>query len=85
MLVRQLINAWKEFPPFARFGLVVIVLGGIYDMIAHLQAPTYYGSFTPAQQAGHLIVLAGMVITLAAVLLDAIVPPGQSITKERRY
>jgi hypothetical protein len=78
--------AWKQFPPFARFGLLVLGLGAIYDTIAHLQAPTYYGSFTPAQQTGHLIALAGMVITLAAVLFDGIFPPRRSrSTKERRH
>jgi hypothetical protein len=83
----QLYMAWKQFPPFARFGLAVVVLGTIYDVIAHLQAPGYYGNFTPAQQSGHLIILAGMVITLAAVLFDALFPPrrSRSITKERRY
>jgi hypothetical protein len=83
----QLLTAWKQFPPLARFGLLVIVLGTVFDVTAHLQAPGYYGTFTPAQQIGHLIILAGMVITLAAVLFDALFPPhrSRSITKERRY
>ena len=85
--LNKLITAWKQFPPFARFGLVVIVLGTVFDVIAHLQAPGYQAAFTPAQQTGHLIILAGMVITLAAVLFDALFPPrrSRSITKERRY
>ena len=85
--LRWLVNAWKGFPPFARFGVVVLVLGTIYDADAHLQVRGYYGSFTPAQQTGHLIILVGMVITIAAVLLDAIFPPRPrpSITTPRRY
>lgn len=86
-VLSELLVAWQQFPPLARFGLLVVVLGTIYDVIAHLQAPGYYGNFTPAQQTGHLIILAGMVITLAAVLFDAIFPPRQqqSTTKGRRY
>ncbi|HEY9286650.1 MAG TPA: hypothetical protein VIT43_01365 [Candidatus Dormibacteraeota bacterium] len=87
MARNPLVIAWKQFPPFARFGVLVIVLGTIYDTMAHLQAPGYYGSFTPAQQTGHLIILAGMVITLAAVVLESIFPPRRSQTtiKARRY
>ncbi len=65
--------AWRTFSAATQVGLVTILLGGFGDALAHsLGPPASVGSFTPPQQAGHLVVLIGMVISLAGILIPAL-------------
>lgn len=66
-------DQWRAFPPLARFGSMTIGLGALADMAAHLQGSPA-GSFTPPQRAAHLVILLGMVATLAGILLDTLWP-----------
>jgi hypothetical protein len=51
----------------------VIVLGAVWDVIAHLRAgPTVAGTFTWSQKAGHLVVLIGMLVVVCSVVMEAI-------------
>lgn len=78
-------DEWRALPPLTRFGSITIGVGGVADVIAHLQAPAPGASFTTPQQLGHLVILLGMVATLSGVLLDAFWPPSrdrQSITPQ---
>jgi hypothetical protein len=69
---------WAAFPPLARTGVIVIVIGTVADVIAHTTAPSSGVRFTPPQQAGHLAILVGMIYTLAGVLFDALRSPSRS-------
>ena len=60
-------------PPLPKAGVVVIVLGAIVDSVAHATAPSHFVGFTPAEQAGHLTILIGMLYTLGGVILDPLI------------
>lgn len=65
-------SAWRAFSAVSQLGFVTVVLGAFADALAHtVGPPAPVGSFTPPQQAGHLVVLIGMVITLAGILIPA--------------
>ncbi len=64
---------WGTFSAATQVGLVTILLGGLGDALAHsLGPPASVGGFTPPQQAGHLVVVIGMVISLAGILIPAL-------------
>jgi hypothetical protein len=53
-------------PPLVRAGFVVVLLGAVVDTTYHL-APHQTGPMAWAGVGGHLVTMAGMVITLVGV------------------
>jgi hypothetical protein len=53
-------------PPLVRLGFIVVLLGAVVDTTYHL-APHPTGLMAWAGLGGHLVTMAGMVITLAGV------------------
>lgn len=68
-----------QLPLLARLGLLVLGLGGLADVVAHLEASVVEGGHaahlhehTPAELAAHLIGFAGMVLVLLGVVVDGV-------------
>ena len=60
---------WRRFPVLSMSGMEVMLAGTVGDLIAHLAHPDTTRGFTTPQQAAHLTVLLGMVLTLAGIVL----------------
>jgi len=60
---------WREFPYLSQLGFTVIVIGTLGDAVAHAVQPGARPGFTVPQQTAHLVILIGMVLTLAGVVL----------------
>jgi hypothetical protein len=56
----------RTLPPLVRAGFAVVVLGAVVDTTYHL-APHRTGLMAWAGVGGHLVTMAGMVITLVGV------------------
>ena len=64
-------GAWLRM--LFRSGCAVIVLGAVWDVVAHLRAGvTPAGTYTWAEKVGHLVVLLGMLVVVCAVVVEAI-------------
>lgn len=67
-MLRRRLSAWAQMPLSMRAGLVVIVLGTVADMAAHITARNSVGGFTLPQHAAHFVILVGMLVTLAGIV-----------------
>ena len=56
-----------SLPWICRFGLVLVVGGGLFDLACHLAEHFGVGSLTDVEYGGHVVVLIGMIIALAGV------------------
>ena len=67
-------NQIRALPLAIRLGLVVIVFGGLADLVTHLSFADAAepGGHTPAQLSAHAVVFAGMVLVLAGVVADGV-------------
>ena len=64
-----------SLPALARVGLLVLVLGGLADVVAHLEAAghaAHLHEHTPSEVSAHLIGFVGMVVILLGVVLDGV-------------
>ena len=67
-------RAWDVFvdlPLGMHIGLIVVCLGTLFDVGAHIAAGDLSPTFTrltPAERLGHWVVLGGMLISLASVV-----------------
>ena len=68
---------WRETPFAAQLGVVVIVLGTLGDVVAHAVLRGAGQGFTVPQQTAHLVILLGMVLTLAGVVTTRRRRPGR--------
>lgn len=62
-------------PLLTRVGLVVLVLGGFADVVAHLEASIHVGHLhehTSAEITAHLVAFMGMVLVLLGVVVDGV-------------
>lgn len=62
-------------PLLARLGLVVLVLAGFADVLAHLESAGHVGyvhEHTPAEISAHLGAFMGMVLILLGVVDDGV-------------
>lgn len=62
-------------PLLARLGLVVLVLGGFADVVAHLDSASNVGHLhehTSAEISAHLAAFMGMVLILLGVVTDGV-------------
>ena len=64
------------FPGLARFGIVVMVFGLLFDfvehdLVSHVNDRSVAG-FPLAEHAAHVVVLAGMVLVLVGIVRDGI-------------
>ena len=69
--VRELIS----LPVITRIGLVIMVVGGLADVAAHLEAAghtEHLHEHTPSELSAHLIGFVGMVVVLLGILLDGL-------------
>lgn len=72
----------RALPLVIRLGLVVIVFGGLADLVTHLSFAdaAEHGGHTSAQLSAHAIAFAGMVLVLAGVVVDGV---RQSMVRRR--
>jgi hypothetical protein len=71
-------------PLFSRIGLVILVIGGFADVVAHLEAAGHAGhphEHTASELSAHLIGFVGMVVILLGVVADGVrrTHPGQRV------
>ena len=69
--VRELIS----LPVITRLGLVILVVGGLADVAAHLGAvghTEHLHEHTTSELSAHLIGFVGMVVVLLGVVLDGL-------------
>jgi hypothetical protein len=62
-----------SLPLLTRIGLLILVLGGFADVVAHLAAaghPEHVHEHTASELSAHLIVFVGMVAILLGIVLD---------------
>ena len=66
-------NTRERFPSVAKFGIVVIAVGIVFDAVVHAgligDGGLVIAGFSLPEHAAHLIGLVGMVITLAGVVM----------------
>lgn len=69
-------------PLLVRLGVVVMVFGGVADLVTHLSFAdaAEAGGHTPAQLSAHAIAFAGMVLVFVGVVVDGI---RQSMARRR--
>ncbi len=73
----------RALPLVVRLGLIVLVVGGLADVAAHLDAADHAGHLHEHVQAefqAHLIGFVGMVVVLLGVVVDGLrrTRPGRS-------
>lgn len=63
-----------RIPTGSRLGLIVMALGIIADLIAHLDPGLEHdhGTITGPQVSAHLVIFLGMVVVLASVVVDGV-------------
>lgn len=63
-----------EIPTGSRFGLLIIGLGIVADLIAHLSPGLDHnrGPITGPQLSAHFVVFLGMVLVLVSVVIDGV-------------
>lgn len=64
-----------SLPLLARVGLVILVLGGLADVVAHLEAASHADHLhehSASELSAHLIGFVGMVVILLGVVLDGV-------------
>ena len=63
----------RALPLLVRIGLVILVIGGFADVVAHLEAAghaDHLHEHTAAEISAHLIGFVGMVVVLLGVVVD---------------
>ena len=67
------IEELQRLPPLARIGLAVLVTGAALDIAINLTGSPHamHQAMSP-NHVGHLVALAGMVLVLAAVVINAV-------------
>ena len=70
MLVIQAILALRRLPPLMVVGLLVMAIGGVLDLVVHVQ-PAGHGHHAGfgSEHVAHIVGIAGMFIVLAGVVL----------------
>lgn len=64
-----------SLPFLVRIGLAILVVGGLADVVAHLEAAgpgDHLHEHTASELSAHLIGFAGMVVILLGVVLDGV-------------
>jgi hypothetical protein len=64
-----------SLPPLVHAGLVILVLGGLADVVAHLEAAGHadqLGEHTLSELTAHLIGFVGMVVILLGVVVHGL-------------
>jgi hypothetical protein len=73
LAIERVARTVLEVPLLARLGLALLAFGGLADLIAHLGAPgAMSGAPTADQVTAHLLVFAGMVLTVLGVVVDGV-------------
>jgi len=73
-VVRATVRTVSDIPPGSRLGLLIIGVGFVADLVAHLApgSDLNQAHLTSPQLSAHLVVVAGMVLVLAGVVADGI-------------
>ncbi len=72
--IRRFALELSQTPLGSKLGFVVIVLGLVIDVIAHITAGVEHdhSGATSSEVSGHLVVFVGMVIVLVGVIFDGL-------------
>lgn len=68
-------RGFAALPQLARIGVAVLALGGLADVMAHLEAvdhAAHLHEHTAAQISAHLVAFVGMVLILVGVVHDGV-------------
>jgi hypothetical protein len=68
------VREFTELPSLVRFGFVVVVAGGVIDLGYHLLLAGSGGGVDRVGYAGHLVTLAGMLVSMVGVFRTAVHP-----------
>jgi hypothetical protein len=70
MLVIQTLLAVRRLPPLMLIGLLVMAIGGVLDVVIHLQ-PADHGAHAGfgTEHLAHIVGIAGMSLVLAGLVL----------------
>lgn len=73
-VARSAVWTFGRIPTGSRFGLIVMGVGIVADLIAHLDPGLEHehGTMTGPQVSAHLVVFLGMVVVLAGVVIDGV-------------
>ena len=79
-VTRSLVWTFRRIPTGARLGLIVMGLGIIADLIAHVDPALEHdhGTVTGPQVSAHLVVFLGMAVILASVVVDGVRRSGRN-------
>ena len=82
--IQNAVTGGLRVPRLAKAGVVVVLIGLHADLVDHafVVRPSAAG-FGPDEHLAHLLVLVGMVITLAGIVADGAVS-GRNVRPERR-
>ena len=87
--MRCLAAEWRALPPLARSGALIVLIGGVADLAAHVLGGPVDPRlrFTFVQYSAHLVILLGMVLTMFGVIVDAMLPLSRDpqSAKQRRF
>jgi hypothetical protein len=64
-----------SLPTLTRIGLLILVIGGIADVVAHLEVSSHIGhthEHSASELSAHLIGFVGMVVILLGIVLDGL-------------
>jgi hypothetical protein len=73
LILERTLDQLLSLPLLVRVGLVIIVVGGFADVVAHLEATghaDHVHDHTASELSAHLIGFVGMVVVLLGVVLD---------------
>ncbi|HET7168482.1 MAG TPA: hypothetical protein VFI69_04710 [Candidatus Limnocylindrales bacterium] len=71
--IERITQEARTLPILSKAGIAVMLLGGLADLMAHLEAAGHDGhlhAHTSAELSAHLIVFVGMVLIYLGVVLD---------------
>ncbi len=73
-IIRRAVWTFGRIPTGSRLGLIVMALGIVADLIAHLDPGLEHarGTMTGPQVSAHLVIFLGMVAVLAGVVVDGV-------------
>ncbi len=73
LTVERLAHDAHRLPFLAKAGFATMALGGVADLLAHLEATDHVGHLhvhTSAELSAHLIVFVGMVLIYLGIVVD---------------
>lgn len=77
LTIERVARELRSLPILARLGLVLLLGGGVADVLAHLgtRGAEHGHEFTSAEVWAHVVAVVGMVVVLLGVVIDGVRQP----------